>query len=311
MFKIYKDSILYMSLFLLTMVSTPIYAQQNNQCPNGVKACHGLIDNEGKYNKCMSIICDAAQKARKIDTTPIKECDIGYRKCNVLRDDPMQYWTCVDETCLNPPPNANPSCKHGHKQCRPKLRQYWTCMSDTCQIDYDDFKTCKMGETQCASSNTEFWNCVTEECLGSVDKYRNPNYYAKQIKNKTLKYLNLTKMPPTPAKYIAPPLRGVSRKYKYAPSGVNGHDWSSTIPAPIRTLNKGTAIAQLVCSNPQASISCQSTDISSCSCSDGSRPKSRSYIKDFREERIKKIRDAEIKRLKELRTRHERSKDAY
>ncbi len=280
---------------LVCFMPTASLAQETEEdiavCKVGLNTCAPLKDKEEKYKRCMKIVCADAAMAEKAQKKPIKECEVGYRKCDSLRDEPLYYWTCVTETCENPP-STDVSCPDGHKhpECVALLEQYWLCMGTECNTIYDSFETCDIGINECVPRLSKYWECVSRRCLGSVDKYRDPEYYKDNPKSeKVLEYIKQKNKRYAPPNYTAPPLRGVPDWMKFAPKGVNPYDWSAVIVAPSRQV-RGNAIEKYRC-RQQGAIHCQSADISSCTCSDGRPPFMRTeviYVKDLEVERYRR-----------------------
>lgn len=240
------------------------YSQEKSAaepCENGIKLCEKLKGKKEKYSRCLELACTKSKSTEvpeKAAEEERKTCELGLRKCNSLRDEYDYYWSCMDDTCKNPAAeNNNPSCEKGHEQCKPRLDEYRMCVNLICKNPVGDYRECDKGKDSCAESLRRYWTCVSNVCLGDVSKYRVP----KQ------------NVPTTAAekKAFGEGVRSAKEGFKYAPEGVSQKEWERHLPPDNRIL-QGNGEGQIACRRKEASMSCNSRDIRSCTCSDGSYP---------------------------------------
>lgn len=188
-------------------------------------------------------------------------CELGLHKCDVLRNEALPYWSCMQDTCNTPQTQTNPSCKRGHQSCQQRLKEYYFCVDVSCGNAVNEAGSCERAELECAGSLRDYWSCVKAGCLGDAYKYRDP---ANQI-SLPQDLLENTRPPKTPVI----PLKGVHERFKFPPAGIEPLEWRSAIP-PERRIN-GSPGNDLECQYG-ATLICESQDLLSCFCSNGLDP---------------------------------------
>jgi hypothetical protein len=307
-FKIYLALFTLTTIFSLEVES---YAKEEMKiCKQGLRKCQYLINNRSMYRQCMIEQCSSYYKDRtnrdifeKRQMTPVGErstrerkrrsggfsrltsnaeqlekikiCEFGSRKCDVLRKTNQAfYWKCMKSECENPqnqsfPPN--PNCEEGRndKICRELSGDYRSCVYYVCgKNDNGEWEFCDKGKEMCTPALEEYWHCVYQQCLGSVDAYYdipiepNKRVMVEDMQGNTsvIRYDKFT-----------PSLSGVAPQFRTPPKrGINPDEWSRGIPSQYILFNNPAK--NLKCAMPNKKLICDTVDVRSCYCSDGSMP---------------------------------------
>ena len=229
-----------------------------------------------------------AQTVGPVVTEGLQTCENGLRRCGSLSENPTAYWLCMEDTCSNfATRETNATCPKGQQACTKQLGEYRACIDLICLNPRGRFVECAAGKRQCGRSVELYWGCVHRSCIGEVDSFvRQARKQSDQQKTKRKsaidtargyhkKVINGVEFRYDLEDKLIPPMLGVPNQFRYPKdSSIHPKDFVMTT-LPIREL-KGTPTATLACRHPSAELECKGRDMSSCVCSDKSRP----YFKD-------------------------------
>jgi len=267
--------------------SNASYSQEPKICEDGIEKCAPLTSDSQKYSRCMKLMCYDyySEKEKKEDDESkyffkyismddlssdekretVKPCEYGLRKCDILQANKEHYWECVSESCKNPS-DEKPDCELGTSLCVDKQKIYNDCMKLTCGSPVATFYTCPDAKAACYQSFRSYWHCVYGVCLGSVDEYMRASTSKKYIviedKNGKRKRILVNKKDPI--------MMGVPQWAAVAPKGIDPDEWVHSLPQ--KFMLRGNPSETMRCLMPSAIMSCESNDMRSCICNDGTAP---------------------------------------
>ena len=265
-------------------------AQVFKVCNEGVKRCEPLLSDAEKYKECMQLVCydyyfrdtrgkrkifveSDSQSQKLITYVNVEEkpelivaCEYGRRKCSKFKDLEITYWLCVDNECKNEPAFYEPNCVRGQKLCSPELKSFNRCSRLNCfGLEDKEFADCQRSKRFCGPALSEYWSCVYKYCLGDVDKY----YAIRTPEKKRLRLdFGSGKRKVIEARKAKAAVFGSS--FYSVPDNINPDAWiRETAP---EFMVRGNPANTMECPIPGAMLNCETSNLLSCYCSDGTMP---------------------------------------
>lgn len=234
------------------------------RCARGVMLCTPLVGTPKEYEACMVKECTSQPTAQtweaqaKIPVEQRNTCTQGQVRCIPLLNESTNYWECMSQTCAKAKDFPSSPCTQSTEACAESLDEYNNCIRTACPNQVRSAPICDKGTKDCKPLLNTYWQCVSTQCFGA-----DPT----TARNAVLDTMTYTL--PSGRIIPRPRMNSVHPHWKHAPDGIDPLDWASSVPAWRRL--RGNPMDQLQCLRPGgAYLHCQSNDLISCTCSDGS-----------------------------------------